>query len=432
MASTTRSDLSTAEWKKLAAASGNQCAFPNCEEHLYVPGEDGRGDVNLAVAAHIVGASRQGPRGDFEISEDERDRSAKNRILLCPNHHTIVDQRPLEFTVLALLAMKAQHEAKHLPKSENRYLLAPVTEQLVATVMQVVSLPSVVMSLPLKDSSWRDGDVARAMHWPKDRSVIVPFILREGRVYTFCNLQVKNHPFADLAEHVAPEIVEAGSMWSEPEGHRRYLNLLNRSLTRYMANDAIRYDPEHSRYWFQAKGAAGTRAVAYRSKQGRNLRREVVHQRIRRATGEGKEWMHLAAGLRFEHVSAESWVMAIRPEIQFTSDGRTPLPPKQQGSKSARFKSHIYNDAYLGLVHFWADYLSDDTGHLKIDLGDQFIRISCELMSPTIAWPGIPNDTIEYKPMLSVDGGLLGLIEEAEAASLLADSGQWWDDGEDE
>jgi len=432
MASTTRTDLPLPEWKKLMAASGNQCAFPKCEKYLYIPGEDGNGDVTLAVAAHIVGASRQGPRGDFDIPAVERDRSARNRILLCPEHHIVVDQRPRQFTVQVLLAMKSVHEARFLPPPEKRFKAESVVETLRATVLPVELVPSVVMSLPLANPEQHEGDVARAMRWPHDRSVTVPFIIRENRIYTFANLPVSSHPFVGLVEREKPVTVAARELWADPEGHRRYVALLNKALTKHLGRMQIRYDPVHHRYWFLPEGTSETRTVQYSSKQGRNMRKDVVRRRIRRATGEAKEWVHVAGGLRFEHVATDSWVLAIRPEFQFTSDGKTPLAPKQQGSKSTRKKSHIYNEGYLDLVHFWVDFLSDETQHLLIKAGDQRIRIRCELEAPSVTWPGVPLDHRAYTPKAAMDGGLLDLIDQAEATEALEADEQWWDEGDDE
>jgi hypothetical protein len=106
MASSNRADLPPKQWKILAMMSGNRCAFPQCERFLAIPGEAGSPDVVLGQAAHIIGASRRGPRGDFDISDLDRDRLAVNRILFCPDHHILVDTRPNTYTIQVLRKMK--------------------------------------------------------------------------------------------------------------------------------------------------------------------------------------------------------------------------------------------------------------------------------------------------------------------------------------
>jgi hypothetical protein len=60
MASRKRSDLPLKEWKLLALASGNECAFPGCSRALSIPAETDKPGVVTGIAAHVVAASRQG------------------------------------------------------------------------------------------------------------------------------------------------------------------------------------------------------------------------------------------------------------------------------------------------------------------------------------------------------------------------------------
>ena len=69
-------------------------------------------------------------------------------------------------------------------------------------------------------------------------------------------------------------------------------------------------------------------------------------------------WWHLAVGLSFLRVDKHQWCLSIRPERHLTSDGVTPLPPKQIGRRVTSKKARMWNDIYLGEVNFWRDYLS--------------------------------------------------------------------------
>jgi hypothetical protein len=368
----------------------------------------------------------------LDLSDDDRDKSARNRMLLCTEHHNLVDKRPRAYPVLVLRKMKEDHEGKYLPPVEHSLAPVPVTETLRASLLPVVGIPSVVMGLPLANGELSEPEVARAMHWPADRSVTVPFIVRERRLYSFANLTVSPHPFEGLVNQERAEILPAKNMWENPEGHRRYVALLNKALTKHLGAQRVRFDPEHRRYWFMADLESESRVVRYRTKQGRSMDKEVVRRRIRRATSEAKEWVHVAAGLRFEHVAKDAWVLAIRPEFQFTSDGKTPLPPKQQGSKSTRKKSHIYNEQYLDSVHFWVDFLADGQEYLTIKAADQRIRVQTSLEPREVTWPGVPDDLRRYSPKPTTDGGLLALMTELEAADELHIEDRWHANGEEE
>lgn len=57
---------------------------------------------------HIVAREQDGPRGESNVSADERDR-IDNLILLCKNHHKAVDDQVSTYTVECLQSIKATH-----------------------------------------------------------------------------------------------------------------------------------------------------------------------------------------------------------------------------------------------------------------------------------------------------------------------------------
>lgn len=89
--------ISAADRKKLRDRAGGECSFPNC--HAREPLEE----------AHIVAERPSGPRGDPSFAEALLD-AYENRVLLCANHHAIVDGNPSEWTAEKLRIMKDDHE----------------------------------------------------------------------------------------------------------------------------------------------------------------------------------------------------------------------------------------------------------------------------------------------------------------------------------
>lgn len=94
--------------RELYLYSGNQCAFPNCKEVLLKP----NGTWNCQ-AAHIYGVERGAARGEHDLSNEQL-RVPSNLVLMCPNHHTEIDNKALEstYTVEFVQQMKADHEAR--------------------------------------------------------------------------------------------------------------------------------------------------------------------------------------------------------------------------------------------------------------------------------------------------------------------------------
>lgn len=97
--------------KVLFALSGNQCAYPNCTNCLIEPAT---GESDAAVTAHvchIYAFSDDGPRGRPGLLESELN-SPENLILLCHNHHAVVDRQFETYPADMLKEWKEKHEAE--------------------------------------------------------------------------------------------------------------------------------------------------------------------------------------------------------------------------------------------------------------------------------------------------------------------------------
>ncbi len=90
--------------KRLFAYSGNKCAFPGCNVELVTA--DG---TVLGEICHINARNAQGPRYDSNQSDKER-HGFDNLILLCQNHHKIVDDKPDIYDADSLREIKSIHE----------------------------------------------------------------------------------------------------------------------------------------------------------------------------------------------------------------------------------------------------------------------------------------------------------------------------------
>ncbi len=106
--------------KILWSASGGRCAFPGCWERLCYHEAEEAAPFTLGEMAHICGDKPGANRHDTMQSAPERD-GYQNLILLCPTHHTLIDRKEneAEYTVAALHAMKAEHEARVLARIDQ-------------------------------------------------------------------------------------------------------------------------------------------------------------------------------------------------------------------------------------------------------------------------------------------------------------------------
>lgn len=397
-----RSDIPDKEMKALFLKSGNLCAFPDCDQSLLLEATATDQQAVVGEMAHIVADSRQGPRGRDVLADQDRNKET-NLILLCRNHHRIIDTQPLTYSIPVLRQMKRDHEARiqsRLKPKAGESSQTPKTEILQNTILSVTHLPQVVFAAPCTFNETQKDKIKENIDYRDAGNALLPFVLHNNRLLSFFDLRQKENPFEAVLEGESKdvELLNARDMWKTAEGLRLYQMLLNRSLHKLTARRGIRYDPLHRRYYFSCNPGKEVRTVRYNSLGNRRTTRKVAWCPVKKSTGESRNfWWHWAAGLKFHLIGQDQWCMSIRPERHLTKDGEEPLPPDWVGRRVTSLKARMYNDAYLKEVHFWRDYLSDGTDRFTFDFGSQSAIVSTSLIPITVSWPGIPNDTLEVK-----------------------------------
>ena len=103
--------------RKVLAASGNQCAHPDCSELMF----DIYHETILGKICHIKGSKPGSARYDEHQSNEER-HSFGNLIALCGKYHDIIDDNEDQYPVALLLRWKATHEEIFLKQREIGWL----------------------------------------------------------------------------------------------------------------------------------------------------------------------------------------------------------------------------------------------------------------------------------------------------------------------
>lgn len=98
--------------KLLWSNAAGRCSFTDCNEKLTVEQAAHFSPHTLGEMAHIKGKKKGSNRYDETQNDKQRD-SYENLILLCPNHHTLIDRQENEeiYVVEVLAKMKLDHEA---------------------------------------------------------------------------------------------------------------------------------------------------------------------------------------------------------------------------------------------------------------------------------------------------------------------------------
>jgi hypothetical protein len=97
--------------KVLWANAAGRCAFPGCQCRLCTDEAAKVAPYTIGEMAHICGEKPGASRYDASQSDKQRD-DYSNLILLCPNHHTLVDKPETlkKYSVEVLSKMKSDHE----------------------------------------------------------------------------------------------------------------------------------------------------------------------------------------------------------------------------------------------------------------------------------------------------------------------------------
>ncbi|MCK9255980.1 MAG: hypothetical protein M0Q45_09595 [Bacteroidales bacterium] len=131
--------------RRLDILSGNECAHPDCSKKLIA--EDGVSIISKIC--HIAAASKEGPRFDDNMTDDER-RSFDNLILLCDEHHIMIDNKENEaqYPTSVLKEWKCSHEKKILELLSSKNLLSKHPLALNNVINTIGSKMDEVLDLP--------------------------------------------------------------------------------------------------------------------------------------------------------------------------------------------------------------------------------------------------------------------------------------------
>lgn len=95
--------------KLLFGKSAARCAHPECKKYCIYPGEGEEDDTIVGEVGHIHAINKGGSRYDGDMSEKELNHY-DNLILLCRNHHRLVDDQESEYPPDLLREWKEDHE----------------------------------------------------------------------------------------------------------------------------------------------------------------------------------------------------------------------------------------------------------------------------------------------------------------------------------
>ncbi len=152
----------------LFVRAGGRCEFDGCNRYLiehHLTGQRG----NFAQVAHICAFSDEGPRGKSRPAGEVHDVS--NLMLLCPECHKLVDDRPDEYTVEVLRKHKKAHEDRVFMLTgtkPDRHTVAVVFTARIGGKPVSVSLPEMQAAVAPRYLGERDVVTIDLTHIPDE------------------------------------------------------------------------------------------------------------------------------------------------------------------------------------------------------------------------------------------------------------------------
>lgn len=134
--------------EKVLFGSSMHCAYPGCNNPLVEPSTEKSDAVVVADECHIHAISPNGPRWIEGLTEKDLN-SPDNLILLCPNHHRLVDGQPEIYTADLLKKWKQEQETKII----NR--LSAELDNVPSDVLSHPYFPTELVDQKIKDETDR-------------------------------------------------------------------------------------------------------------------------------------------------------------------------------------------------------------------------------------------------------------------------------------
>jgi hypothetical protein len=145
--------------KILLLRSGNRCAIPDCPKILVIDKTEKDRESIIGVMGHIKGERPTAPRYDANMTDKERN-SHENLILVCGDHHKMIDDQFNTYTVEKLHEIKKQHEVWARNSTEKEMVNVTFAELSVVTKYLVsgqYGMDDSLTLVPPKDKIAKNG-----------------------------------------------------------------------------------------------------------------------------------------------------------------------------------------------------------------------------------------------------------------------------------
>ena len=189
-------------------------------------------------------------------------------------------------------------------------------------------------------------------------------------------------------------------------------NILRQSWENFAkSRGLVPYEFSNSTGWFVPRDLIAGNKVSYIDNAGKSRWKLLVGRSEKRQV-----YWHFAVTAYASLADPARFVL--RPQVVFTTDGKTPLDSKPRAATLRRsFCKNWWNDRWFGLLSAFVSYLADGSDDIALPLGgDKFAKISSRLLT--------------FESPLSIVGDSIAILDD-EAIPESETEADELDDGED-
>jgi len=280
-----------------------------------------------------------------------------------------------------------------------------ITETIYSNIYEVQNIPQTVWSAPTTFTEVKE------IYQSIDDQQLPPFVLKEKRLFTFCDLSNTEHSFHGIIEDFDIQSHRIADLLKD--SNRRYwlVDLFNKSLRNRCYEKSMAFDPKSKKFFFRL-GALKNVKIPWQP-HIKHISKELIIEYKNTQTGVINFYAHRAVNFRFLMLG-EQVFLKVENGFVFTRDGQIVFSRKGLATKFLSRQKNLQN---FNENRFWPLFFSTDGKKIEVNLGEGSLEISTIPLSVKIN-AGIIGDQkdITFKEISAKDLELK-LEEKTEAES---------------
>ncbi len=275
-----------------------------------------------------------------------------------------------------------------------------INERIVSNLYRVTEIPERIYFAPTKIREKKE--INKYCENPP------PFILREGKLYTFADLTARDEFHQTLTKGANVLWYSFADWFSDDDYRRRAIELLNIYFKEHAWKRGIRFDGIKGRYFFPPRREKSVRLAWNIS--GKRYWREITTRHTRRVKQEDGGYKEAPFGWRHQGFRANfmlvfgNLMLRMEPTYVLTKDdGKTPRTSRWVGPILSHWLNQERNGQILRTLRFWSLVLAKpNKRELTIQTGQTPIRIDLTPVSGMLAF-GIAGDQADFDKLMDAE-----------------------------